>query len=61
MLARPAHLLYTVGDKALTRGATRIYRRASERAHAGGHLPDLTADALRGLLTGLSAHSTRVG
>ena len=60
--AVPAHVIRTVGDNALTPGAlTGIYRRAAVRAHAGGHLPDLSKREFEAWLAGLSAHSTRVG
>jgi integrase len=60
--ARAAGHVLTVGDGALTPGAvTGIYRRLVARAYAAGFLPDLSDADLAGWLTGLSAHSTRVG
>ena len=60
--AVPAHVIRTVGANALTPGAlTGIYRRAAVRAHAAGHLPDLSRREFETWVAGLSAHSTRVG
>ena len=60
--AVPAHMIRTVGAKALTPAAlTGVFRRAAVRAHAAGHLPDLSKPEFEAWVAGLSAHSTRVG
>lgn len=53
---------YTVGEKALHPGSIGpIWRAMVMRAFEAGALPDLTRDDLDRVLTGISAHSTRVG
>ncbi|MBH0115206.1 site-specific integrase [Novosphingobium sp. YJ-S2-02] len=60
--AVPARTDYTVGEKALHPGSIGpIWRAMVVRAFEAGALPDLTRDDLERVLTGISAHSTRVG
>ena len=57
-----AHTRYTVGGEALTPAAvTGVYRRAMTRALEAGLLPDLDAREFAAWVSGVSAHSTRVG
>ena len=64
-LSRPAisaRVEYDVGEGALHPASIGpIYRSMIQRAFERGALADLTADDLARLLTGVSAHSTRVG
>ena len=60
--AVPARVAYDVGEGALHPASVGpIYRSMIQRAFDRGALADLTADDLARLLTGISAHSTRVG
>lgn len=57
-----ARVAYDVGEAALHPASVGpIYRAIIQRAFQAGALPDLTADDLARLLTGISAHSTRAG
>ena len=60
--AVPARVEYDVGEGALHPASVGpIYRSMIRQAFSAGALADLTADDLARLLTGVSAHSTRVG
>lgn len=60
--AVPARVEYDVGERALHPGSLGpLYRAMIRRTFQAGALPDLTRDDLARLLTGVSAHSTRVG
>jgi site-specific recombinase XerD len=60
--AVPARVEYDVGEGALHPASVGpIYRAMIQRAFDAGALADLTNDDLARLLTGISAHSTRVG
>ena len=59
--AEPGMVVYTPGEKALTRqGVNEIYRRVAEKAWLDGHI-DVAGGAIDDYLAALSSHSLRVG
>lgn len=60
--AEPARVAYDIGEKSLHPGSIGpLWRSIIKRAFEHGALPDLTREDLERLLSGISAHSTRVG